>query len=94
MLDKDAVTLIVTHMNEDHADAVLLYAKAFAGREHATSAILVGFDQNGMDIQCTEAGTESNCRVEFEKSLNNASEARQVLVELVNKARTLLKGCD
>lgn len=90
MLDSKAIDRIITHMNEDHADAVLLYARAFAARLDATSAQLIGFDETGMDIDCIENGQSSRCRVDFNQPLNNAGEARQVLVEMVGIAREKL----
>ena len=82
MLDENSVQRIITHMNDDHADAVLLYAKAFAGCDQATSARLVSFDERGMGIQCMEGGVENNCRVEFELPLAHVGEQLAVDVSL------------
>lgn len=90
MLNEEAVARIIEHMNKDHADAVLLYAKAFAGRSGAETARLVSFDEKGLGILCSEGGQESECRVEFERPLLNAGEARKVLVELSGRARQRL----
>ena len=92
MLDDNAVTRIITHMNEDHADAVLLYVKAFAQRSRASSARMTGIDENGMDIQYTQEGAEKTCRVDFEQPLGDAGEARRVLVAMADQARDMLSN--
>jgi putative heme iron utilization protein len=90
MLDQQAVQRIIGHMNDDHGDAVLLYAKAFAGRVNATSAKLVDFDERGMGIACVEGGGETQCRVDFDQPLVDLGDARRVLVALSERARAEL----
>lgn len=92
MLDDKAVQRIISHMNDDHADAVLMYAQVFAGRTQAVSARLVSFDERGMGILCSEPDGETECRVDFDKPLANAGEARQMLVNMVDRARQLSAG--
>ena len=41
---------ICTHMNEDHASAVVLYAQAFGDQPQATEAQMLAIDANGMDL--------------------------------------------
>lgn len=90
MLDEQAVARIIEHMNDDHADALLLYAQAFAGRSTASAAHLVSFDERGMQIRCTEDGRHVDCRVEFDRTLQSAGDARQVLVAMSAQARERL----
>ena len=42
---------ICQHMNDDHGDAVVLYAKAFGGVTQATSAEMLSIDADGMNLQ-------------------------------------------
>lgn len=73
---------IVTHMNEDHADAVQLYATKLldlAGEGWA----MTGIDREGIDLR--QAGNVA--RLPLDVPLTAASEARQVLVALVKRAR-------
>ncbi|MBF2759480.1 MAG: DUF2470 domain-containing protein [Ectothiorhodospiraceae bacterium AqS1] len=90
MLEEETVKGIIEHMNADHADAVLLYVRAFAGHEAATSAQIVSFDEKGMDIAFVEKGSEGACRIDFEKPLSHAGDARRVLVKMVGDARKKL----
>ena len=93
MLEERALNRIIKHMNDDHADALLLYVQAFAGHTEATSARLVTFDELGMGI-CfsTSDGAESECRIDFDVPLAHAGEARRVLVEMVDEARARIGG--
>jgi putative heme iron utilization protein len=46
---------ICKHMNDDHADAIVLYAKVY-GQVEATAAHLVALDPEGMDLSAQVAG--------------------------------------
>jgi len=75
---------IVRHMNEDHADAVQLYATKLLGLA-GTNWIMTGIDAEGIDLK--QAGQAA--RLAFDSPLTAASEARKTLVSLVTKARAL-----
>jgi putative heme iron utilization protein len=73
---------IVTHMNDDHADAVQLYAARLlhlAGEGWR----LTGIDSAGIDLRL--AGTVA--RLEFSEPVCNPADARARLVDLVRQAR-------
>jgi heme iron utilization protein len=75
---------IVAHMNEDHADAVRLYATkllGLAGEEWT----MVGIDREGLDLR--QGGDVA--RLAFESPLRTAADARQTLVTLVHRARAM-----
>jgi len=73
---------IVRHMNEDHADAVQLYAGTLLGLA-GSDWRMTGIDAEGVDLR--QAGHVA--RLAFDTPLSAASEARKVLVALVGKAR-------
>ena len=73
---------IVAHMNEDHADAVQLYASRLLGRA-GEGWRMTGIDAEGIDLR---RGGEV-ARLAFDTPLAAAGEARKVLVALVAKAR-------
>jgi putative heme iron utilization protein len=73
---------IVRHMNEDHADAVQLYAGKLLGLA-GSDWRMTGIDAEGIDLR--QGGRVA--RLAFDAPLGAASEARKVLVELVGKAR-------
>ena len=74
---------IVAHMNEDHADAVQLYASKLLNLPGA-GWTMAGIDAEGVDLR--RAGEVA--RLSFEAPMTAAAEARPVLVSLVAKART------
>lgn len=72
----------VEHMNEDHREAMNLYATRLLG---ATSADwnCTGCDPEGMDMQ---AGA-TTLRLDFPERVTNGGELRKMLVRLANEAR-------
>lgn len=75
----------VAHMNEDHAEAVGLYARHFAGAP-AGKWRLTGIDAEGVDL----ADGDDVRRVWFETPLASADEVRPVLVAMAKAARAAL----
>lgn len=73
---------IVAHMNEDHADAIDLYANRLLGLA-GQGWRLSGIDRDGVDLR--RSGQVA--RLNFEAPIVDASTARRSLVSLVKKAR-------
>ena len=73
---------IVAHMNEDHADAVQLYAARLLGLA-GDDWRMTGIDAEGVDLRC--GGQVA--RLAFDAPLTAAAQARAVLVDLVKRAR-------
>src|SRR5262249_11564957 len=73
---------IVAHMNEDHADALQLYAGKLLGLP-GSGWRMTGIDAEGIDLR--QGGQVA--RLAFEAPLAMASQARKVLVDLVARAR-------
>ena len=73
---------IIAHMNQDHADAIALYATELL---HASPGVwrMTGIDPTGTDLllgRCTQ-------RLNFEKMLESLGDARRVLADLAAAAR-------
>jgi len=73
---------VVSHMNEDHADAVRLYATILLGRPDGDWR-MTALDADGCDLR---AG-DRRARLEFERPVHDAEAARAELVRLVARAR-------
>jgi putative heme iron utilization protein len=73
---------ILNHMNNDHADAIHLYAGKLLGLPGAGWK-MTGIDREGVDLR--QAGRVA--RISFDTPLSTADQAREVLVELANRAR-------
>jgi putative heme iron utilization protein len=73
---------IVSHMNQDHADALDLYARKLLGRA-GEGWRMTGIDAEGVDLR--QGGQVA--RLCFDAPLAAAEQARQALIRLVEKAR-------
>lgn len=72
----------VSHMNEDHREAVSLYARVFGNAAEGDWCIS-GIDPDGMDLL---AGDEA-LRIDFDPPLAKAEDLRDRLVEMAAAAR-------
>jgi heme iron utilization protein len=73
----------VVHMNEDHAEAVRLYATKLLGAEDGKWR-LTGLDPDGLDLALGDA----TLRLPFPARVTSAGQLRKVVVDLAAKART------
>ncbi|MGI0485960.1 DUF2470 domain-containing protein [Pantanalinema rosaneae CENA516] len=78
---------ICQHMNDDHADAVLMYAKVFGKATSATSATMVAIDPQGMDLMTQADGTDIPVRITFDHELRDSEDAHQTLIAMVKQTR-------
>jgi len=77
----------IAHMNSDHADAVLAYARGLAGLDWAQAATVVQIDANGLDLHVQGDGQTVIARVPFDPPLANPDQLRPTLVALAEQAR-------
>lgn len=79
----DAEADIITHMNNDHADAVQLYATRFAGVKSGAWR-MIGVDPTGFDL----VDGDRAVRIEFARRVTNPDAARAEFVQMAKAART------
>ncbi|NCJ07051.1 DUF2470 domain-containing protein [Synechococcales cyanobacterium C] len=79
---------ICKHMNEDHGDAVLLYAQVYGQATAATQARMVQIDPEGMDLMAQVHDQAQSLRVQFDHVLQDSEDAHQTLIAMVRAART------
>jgi putative heme iron utilization protein len=72
----------VSHMNEDHADAIELYATRLLGQPGGPWRV-IGVDPAGCDLMLDA----SVCRLDFPARVTTPDGLRKTLVELTQKAR-------
>ncbi|ODS01741.1 hypothetical protein AUC69_05740 [Methyloceanibacter superfactus] len=77
---------IVAHMNEDHADAIALYALAFTGGDPGPWR-MTGIDPEGCDIAL---GQDAR-RIMFSEPVTTPQGARKELVRLAEEARAAVE---
>ena len=73
---------ILDHMNDDHADALQLYA-TMAAPDAGVGWTMTGIDPEGFDLR--RAGRF--LRIGFKKRVDDAAAAREILSELAGHAR-------
>jgi heme iron utilization protein len=77
---------IMEHMNRDHADALLAYARRFAG-EAADEARMVAVDRLGFKLHLRSAERRWSTRIAFPREVTTAADSRTVLIEMARQAR-------
>ncbi|PYM28691.1 MAG: pyridoxamine 5'-phosphate oxidase [Candidatus Rokuibacteriota bacterium] len=82
----DAAAGIVEHMNRDHADALVAYARHFGG-EPADEATMVAVDRLGFKLRLRSGQRLSSARIAFPREVTTAAQGREVLIAMLQQAR-------
>ena len=85
-----AAARILEHMNQDHADSVVLYARAFTRAATAEHAVMTAIDRYGFELTVTTPEGVEHARIAFAETLTRADDARNTLVALVREAEARL----
>jgi putative heme iron utilization protein len=80
---------VLSHMNEDHADSLLLYAQKLTSAPSPQKAVMTAVDRYGFEMTITTPDGVGPARIAFDTPLSNADEARTALIALVRKAQLL-----
>jgi heme iron utilization protein len=78
----EAEASAVSHMNDDHAEAVRLYATKLLGADDGAWR-LTGLDPDGLDL----ARGDATLRLPFAQRVTSAEQLRKAVVDLAAKAR-------
>ncbi len=82
---------ILAHMNDDHADAVLAYARGLAGIANATSAKMTSVDRHGFCLSVDTPDGVKAARLSFDAPATTSDEVRKAMIALVGAARQLAR---
>ncbi len=80
---------ICQHMNEDHSDAVILYAKVFGQSLDVTHAEMLSIDALGMNLKVEPSVNNQPMRIQFDHSLKDA---HYTLIDMIKLARQSLRS--
>lgn len=80
----------ITHLNEDHDDALLDMARAIGGCPQATAARCVDADCTGLDLIAETASGEIEVRVPYDEPIDGPEGLRKATVKLAQRARATL----
>jgi len=86
-ITKSVSDRICKHMNEDHADAVLIYVQAFGNLPEATAASMNFIQPESMDIAATVNGESVPVQITFDHVLKDSEDAHQTLIAMIKQAR-------
>lgn len=78
---------IIRHMNQDHADALRLIARHFAG-EAADEAAITAVDRLGFHLRLKSGDRIHGQRVAFLREVRTTEDARAVFIEMVREAKS------
>jgi putative heme iron utilization protein len=83
----DAAPGIIEHMNRDHADALILYARVL-GELPADAAEMVAVDRLGFKLRVRTADGLHGRRIGFPRQVTSAERCRAVLIEMLADLRS------
>ena len=83
----DVATGIIDHMNHDHADALIEYARHFAG-EVADEATMTAVDRLGFKLRLRQGERLSSVRIAFPAEVATAEQSRATLITMLREARS------
>jgi len=81
---------ILAHMNEDHADALPLYCRAFSPLNDILQVCMTGIDRLGFEMSVTTPSGTQTLRLPFSAPIADKTDARKALVALLKEARARL----
>ena len=81
----DSAEGIITHMNQDHVDALAKLAKVHAAID-ASDARMTAVDRLGFHVRLTTAEGMRGARIGFTREVRNNKQVREMFVEMVEEA--------
>ncbi len=82
-----SAAVTIAHMNADHADALVLYCKAFSKATDITSATMTGIDRYGFELSASTREGPRPVRIAFASAVGTPEEARASLIAMLAAAR-------
>jgi putative heme iron utilization protein len=77
---------IIAHMNRDHPDSLVTYARHYGG-EAADEATMAAVDRLGFNLRLRQGDRLSSVRIAFPREVTTADQSREVLIEMLRGAR-------
>ncbi len=81
---------ILEHMNQDHADALPVYCRAFTSVGDVLEVQMTHIDRLGFELSARTAAGTQTVRLAFPEPISNKTDARKALVSLLKDARAKL----
>ncbi len=84
----DVAEKIITHMNKDHAEAMVTYCKAFSKATDVSAASMTGIDRYGFEMSAVTGEGPRPVRLAFPEPISTSKQAREALVAMSEAARS------
>ncbi len=81
-LSSQEIDEIIQHMNQDHTDSLLLYARHFGKCREASRATLVEVTGKTCTLHIEEPAGRKSVIIRFKRPVNTIKEAEIVMVEM------------
>ena len=78
---------IITHMNEDHGDAMVLYCRGLSKATDTTEASMVSVDRYGFEMSAVTGEGPRPIRLAFSRPVSTANEVRAEMVAMARRVR-------
>lgn len=82
---------ILEHMNADHKDAMDAYCRAFTKARDFDDVVMTSVDRYGFELSVRTPGGARPVRLAFSAPVASSDAVRKEMVDLVKKARALLR---
>lgn len=81
---------IVAHMNDDHADALVMFCRVLGGHRDVGCARMVHVDRYGFDVlaAASESGAERAVRIAFEQRTDTPDAVRAAMIAMLAEVRS------
>jgi putative heme iron utilization protein len=83
----DVAAGILEHMNRDHPDALVVYARVLGGAADAEAATMVAVDRLGFRLRIRSGDRLHAERIPFPEEVASTDDARRVLIRMLQDAR-------
>ena len=83
----DVAAGILEHMNKDHPEALVTYARGLGGAPDAEAATMVAVDRLGFRLRIRSGGRLHAERIPFPEEVRSADDARRVLIRMLQDLR-------
>jgi putative heme iron utilization protein len=78
---------ILKHMNDDHGDALVAYARGLSRIADATAATMTAVDRYGFEMAVTTPAGPRATRIGFDAPVDTTDAVRRAMVDMVKRAR-------
>jgi len=83
----EAAVGILEHMNGDHADSLVLFARVYGGRADASDAVMTAVDRYGFDLVVGGPAGRAALRLGFDAPVSTPAAVRPAMIRLVDRVR-------